>query len=242
MIEKCPTFSIWCVGSLILRFAGKDSIGVVVLRSMTYSLWLSILAMIVGVFIGVSLAVVMSRFRVVERALTPYLIVSQTIPIVALAPLVVGILANISRDLGAQKWIAAVALGSFLAFFPMAMGAIRGLKAAAPASVELMDSYAAGWWTTLFKLRFPSAVSYLAPALRLAGASAVVGVVVSEISIGLNAGVGRLILSYSQEASTDPPKLFTAVFGAAALGLLMAGIVLGVEKLMMRNRPVEAAA
>ncbi len=221
---------------------GKDSIAVVVLRAMTYSLWLSILAVVLGVAIGVSLAVVMSRFRIVERALTPYLIVSQTIPIVALAPLVVGILAYVSRELGAQKWIAAVALGSFLAFFPMAMGALRGLKAAEPASVELMDSYAAGWWTTLFKLRFPASVSYLAPALRLAGASSVVGVVVSEISIGLQPGVGRLILSYSQEATTDPPKLFTAVFGAGALGLMMAGLVLAVEKMMMRNRPLESAA
>lgn len=132
-------------------------------------------------------------------------------------------------------------LGVFLAFFPVAVGTLRGLQSTAAAPLELMDSLAAGWWKTLLKLRFPSAVPYLAPALRLAGASAVVGVVVSEISLGVRFGVGRLILSYGQEATTDPPKLFTAVFGAAGLGLVMAAIVVGIDRLIMHNRPPEAA-
>jgi NitT/TauT family transport system permease protein len=92
----------------------------------------------------------------------------------------------------------------------------------------------------MWKLRFPNAVSYLAPALRLAGAAAVVGVTVSEISLGVRFGVGRLILSYGQEATSDPPKLYTAVFGAAALGLVMAAVVMGIDRLLMRNRPPEA--
>ncbi len=106
--------------------------------------------------------------------------------------------------------------------------------------MELMESYASGWWTTLWKLRFPNAIPFLTPALRLAGAAAVVGVTVSEISLGIRFGVGRLILSYGQEATSDPAKLYTAVFGAAVLGLVMAAVVLGVDRLLMRNRPPEA--
>jgi NitT/TauT family transport system permease protein len=102
-----------------------------------------------------------------------------------------------------------------------------------------MDSLASPWWRTLWKLRFPAAVPFIAPALRLAGAAAVVGVVVAEISLGVPAGVGRLILSYGQEASTDPPKLYTAVFGAAALGLVMAMLVSLIDRQMMRRHPPE---
>jgi NitT/TauT family transport system permease protein len=145
-----------------------------------------------------------------------------------------------SRDLAGQTWIAAVILGVFLSFFPVALGTLRGLQATPPAALELMDSLAAPWRTTLWKLRFPAAVPFIAPSLRLAGAAAVVGVVVAEISLGVRSGVGRLILSYGQEATSDPPKLYTAVLGAAVLGLLMALLVAVIDRVMMRNRPQEA--
>jgi NitT/TauT family transport system permease protein len=144
-----------------------------------------------------------------------------------------------SRDLASKTWLAAIVLGVFLAFFPVAVGALRGLQSTPAASLELMDSLASSWWRTLVKLRFPSAVPFIAPALRLAGAAAVVGVVVAEISLGIRAGVGRLILSYGQEATQDPPKLYAAVFGAAALGLIMAALVGGIDRVLRRNRPIE---
>ncbi|MBI5089895.1 MAG: ABC transporter permease subunit, partial [Actinobacteria bacterium] len=110
-----------------------------------------------------------------------------------------------------------------------------------PAALELMDSYAAGWWRTLFKLRFPAAVPFIAPALRIAGAAAVVGVVVSEISLGVPKGVGRKILAYGMEASSDPSKMYAAVSGAAALGIAMSLIVIGIDRQLMRNRPQESS-
>ncbi len=219
---------------------GADSILVVVIRAAWYSFRSALAAFVFGSLLGIGLAVLMARFRVVERALMPYLVVSQTVPFIALAPLIVSIMAYNSRDLASKTWLASVMLGVFLAFFPVAVGTLRGLQATAQAPLELMDSFAAGWWRTLWKLRFPSAVPHLAPALRLAGAAAVVGVLVAEISVGVRFGIGRLILSYGQEASSDPPKLFTAVFGAAAVGLLMAALVLGVDRVLMRNRPPEA--
>jgi NitT/TauT family transport system permease protein len=177
----------------------------------------------------------------VERALLPYLVVSQTIPIIVLGPLMVSLLGYANRDLASDHtWIAAVALGVFLAFFPVALGTLRGLQSAQPASLELMDSLASPWWRTLLTLRFPSAVPFIAPSLRVAGAAAVVGVIVAEISLGLAAGVGRLIIAYGREASTDPPKLFSAVFGAAALGILMSMLVVAIDKYLRRNHPQEA--
>lgn len=220
---------------------GADTILVVVARATWYSFRSAFAAFLIGSLLGIGLAVLMARFRWFERALMPYLVISQTVPIIVLAPLIISLMAYNSRELASATWLAAVLLGVFLAFFPVAVGTLRGLQSTAAAPLELMDSLAAGWWKTLWKLRFPSAVPYLAPALRLAGASAVVGVVVSEISLGVRFGVGRLILSYGQEATTDPPKLFTAVFGAAALGLVMAAIVVGIDRLIMHNRPPEAA-
>src|SRR5262245_42885011 len=102
-----------------------------------------------------------------------------------------------------------------------------------------MDSYAAGWWRTLVKLRFPSAVPYLVPALKLGAAAAIVGAVVAEISTGTKGGIGRLIIEYSREATSDPVKVFTAVLGSAFLGLAVAGVISIIDLVLMRNRPRE---
>jgi NitT/TauT family transport system permease protein len=218
----------------------SETIATVVVRATWYSLREALAAFVLGTVLGIGLAVLMARFRVMERALMPYLVMSQTVPIIVLGPLIFSLMAYASRDLAAERWIAAVLLGMFLAFFPVAVSTLRGLQSTPPAAVELMDSLAAPWHRTLLTLRFPAAVPFIAPALRLAGASAVVGVVVAEISLGIREGVGRLILSYGQDASSDPPKLYTAVFGVAALGLLMAALVAGVDRILMRNRPREA--
>lgn len=216
---------------------GKDTILSVVTSATWYSFRVAFAAFVIGTLLGIAVAVLMARFRLVERALMPYLIVSQTVPIIVLAPLIIGLMAYGSRDLVSKTWIAAILLGVFLAFFPVAVATLRGLQSTPPAAMELMDSLASPWWRTLLKLRFPAAVPYIAPALRIAGASAVVGVVVAEISLGVPLGVGRLILSYGQEASTDPPKLYTAVFGAAVLGLVMAVLVALIDRQMMRRHP-----
>jgi NitT/TauT family transport system permease protein len=159
----------------------------------------------------------------------------------ALAPLVVSWGGRL--HLGAfewPRWLSAAVLGAFLAFFPVAVGTLKGLTSTPPASLELMDSYAASWRQTLFKLRFPAALPYIVPALKLAATASVVGVVVAEISTGLAGGIGRLIIEYAREATSDPAKVFTAVFGAAALGLVLAGIVSLVDLVGMRHRPREA--
>jgi len=136
-----------------------------------------------------------------------------------------------------KLWMSVAVIAAYLAFFPVAVGGLRGLQAPAGEAVELMDSYAASWRQTLVKLRFPAAVPFLVPALKLAAASAVVGAVVAEISTGTRGGIGRLIIEYSREATSDPAKVYTAMIGAAALGLMVAGLVGILDVVAMRHRP-----
>jgi NitT/TauT family transport system permease protein len=237
------------VWSMLSRYGkpelrGSDTeIWQVVLSGAWYSFRLSLVGFALGASIGVGLAIVMARFRIVERGLLPYLVLSQTVPLIALAPLVVAWGGKL--EIGPftwPRWLSASVLGAFLAFFPVSVGTLRGLSSAPTAALELMQSYAATWRQTLVRLRFPAAVPFMVPALKLGATGAVIGVVVAEISTGLKGGIGRLIIEYAREATADPAKVFTAVFGAAALGLAMAGLVAAVDMVLMRNRPKEITA
>jgi NitT/TauT family transport system permease protein len=223
-----------------MRSPNSKLIWFVVLKGAFYSFRLALVGFVIGSTIGVALAALMTRFKTMERGLLPYLVVSQTVPLIALAPLVVSWGGKL-EILGYTwpRWLSASVLGAFLAFFPIAVGTLRGLKSAPAASLELMDSYAASWKQTLFKLRFPAAIPYMVPAFKLGASGAVIGVVVAEISTGLKGGIGRLIIEYARQATGDPAKVFTAVFGAAGLGLAMAGLVALADVLLMRNRPKE---
>ena len=214
----------------------------VVLAGAWFSFRLAVLGFAIGLGVGTGLAVVMARFRVVERGLLPYLVISQTVPIIALAPLVVSWGGRVQiGDYVWPRWMSASVIAAFLAFFPIAVGTLRGLRAAPAASVELMDSYAASWWQSLRVLRFPAAVPHIVPAMKLAATASVIGVVVAELTTALRGGIGRLIIEYAQQATTDPEKLFTAVLGAAVLGLAMAGFVSALDAVLMRGRPKESA-
>jgi len=220
--------------------ASSTPVAVVVLQGAWFTFRIALAGFALGAVVGLSLAILMARYKVVERGLLPYLVLSQTVPLIALAPLVVSWGGKL--HLGAfewPRWLSAAVLGAFLAFFPIAVGTLKGLTSTPPASLELMDSYAASWRQTLVKLRFPAAMPYIVPSLKLAATASVVGVVVAEISTGLAGGIGRLIIEYAREATSDPAKVFTAVFGAAALGLLMAGLVALIDLVGMRNRPRE---
>jgi len=223
-----------------MRSPNSKLIWFVVLKGAFYSFRLALVGFVLGSTIGVALAALMTRFKTMERGLLPYLVISQTVPLIALAPLVVSWGGKLQIfGFTWPRWLSASVLGAFLAFFPIAVGTLRGLKSAPAASLELMDSYAASWKQTLFKLRFPAAIPYMVPAFKLGASGAVIGVVVAEISTGLKGGIGRLIIEYARQATGDPAKVFTAVFGAAGLGLAMAGLVALAGVLLMRNRPKE---
>jgi NitT/TauT family transport system permease protein len=218
------------------ELAGGDPIALVVLDACLFTLRSVAVGFGAGALIGLLLAVVMQRFRVVERGLLPYVILSQTVPLIALAPAIAGWGGKLS--LGSypwQPWMSVATIAAYLAFFPVAVGMLRGLQSPAPVAEELMHSYAAGWWHTLVKLRLPASTPYLFPALRLAGAAAVVGAVVGEISTGTRGGIGRLVIEYSREATADPAKVYTAMVGAALLGLAVAAVV-GIAEFALNRR------
>jgi NitT/TauT family transport system permease protein len=222
--------------------AGTDShsVAAAVAEGVWFTFRVSMAGFALGVLVGLLLAVLMQRFRLAERGLLPYVVLSQTVPLVALAPLVVGWGGRLHIGSATWKpWMSVAVIAAYLAFFPVAVGALRGLQSPPAHSVELMRSYSASWWQALTRLRLPAAVPYLVPALRLGAASAVVGAIVAEISTGTRGGIGRLVIEYSREATSDPAKVYTAFLGAALLGLAVAGLVALVDVGLSRYQPVE---
>jgi NitT/TauT family transport system permease protein len=191
-----------------------------------FSLRLAATGWVIGVVVGMLLALVMQRFAVAEAAALPWIVLSQTVPLVAIAPLVRRWGSEIT--IGGFEWTSehsVAVIAAYLAFFPVAVGALRGLKSPDATHLDLMHTYGVGWVRTLVRLRLPASVPYLLPALRLAAAAAVIGTVVAEVSIGLTGGIGRLIIEYAQSASSDPAKPWAPIFGAIAVGLVAAGFV-----------------
>ncbi|MGA1661205.1 MAG: ABC transporter permease [Candidatus Nanopelagicales bacterium] len=234
---------VWTIaeGALAPEVRGSDTpVWVTVLRAAIYTLLIAFGGFIIGVAVGLLLAIVMQRFAFFERGLLPFVIASQTVPLIALAPLIVGIGNRIS--FGPFQWgqtQSIMFIAAYLAFFPLSVGALRGLQAATPTQLELMRSYAATPRATLWKLRFPASVPYLVPALKVSAAAAVVGTVVAQISTGDRGGVGRLIIEYAREASSQPAKVYVAVIGAIIVGLIAAGLVALLDLYLTRNLPKE---
>ncbi|MFM1967078.1 MAG: hypothetical protein RL134_2803 [Actinomycetota bacterium] len=234
---------VWTIaqGALQPEVRGSDTaVWVTVLRAAIYTLIIAFGGFIIGVAVGLLLAIIMQRFAFMERGLLPFVIASQTVPLIALAPLIVGIGNRIS--FGPVQWgqtQSIMFIAAYLAFFPLSVGALRGLKAATPTQLELMRSYAASPRSTLWKLRFPASVPYLVPALKVSAAAAVVGTVVAQISTGDRGGIGRLIIEYAREASAQPAKVYIAVIGAIIVGLIAAGLVALIDLYLTRNLPKE---
>jgi NitT/TauT family transport system permease protein len=217
--------------------ADQRSIAAAVASGALFTLRLSLGGLLLGGVLGVLLALVMQRSGLVERMVLPYVVASQTVPLIAIAPLVAGWGGKIAVfGQPWQPWASVMVIASYLAFFPIAVGALRGLAGPSGASVELFTSLAAGWWTTLRRLRLPAAVPAIIPAVRLAAAAAVVGAIVAEISTGTRGGIGRLIIEYAQTATGDPSQLYAAILGAAVLGLVAAGLVSLVDLALWRYR------
>ncbi|MDP6867230.1 MAG: ABC transporter permease subunit [Acidimicrobiales bacterium] len=184
-----------------------------------------------GLTVGLGLAILMLRWRVAERGLLPWINVSQTIPLIALAPIVV----TWGRQQDLPDMLSISLIAAYLTFFPVAVSALRGLQSPDSDHVELMRSYAAPWWTVLVKLRLPAARVYLFPALKIAATLSVVGAIVGEISIGTKTGLGRAILEYAQRYAVSPERLYASVIGAAVLGLLVFGLVSLAEWIVVRR-------
>ena len=223
-------------------FSGDQTVGSAVWDACLFTLKLAATGWAIGMVVGLALAVLMARFRLAESAFLPWIVLSQTVPLIAIAPLVRRWGSQI--HLGGWTWTSensVAVIAAYLAFFPVAVGALRGLRSPDATHLDLMHAYGVGWWRGLFKLRLPASVPYLLPALRLAAASAVIGTVVAEVSIGLRGGIGRMIIEYAQAAGGDPAKPWAPIFGAIGVGLFAAGVVGLIGLLLRPYRRGEAA-
>jgi NitT/TauT family transport system permease protein len=191
------------------------------------------LGFVFGGLLGLALAAVFVHSKLAERAFMPYIVASQTVPILALAPLICLAFGN--------GLVGIVIVASYLTFFPVTIAQIRGLTSPDPRAIELMRSCAASRWSVFWKLRMPASLPYLFSALRLAATASIVGAIVGEGNPGGSQfGLGRAILNFNEQYASGPEKLWAAMFVAALLGLAFFAIVRLLELSTFRGRPAAA--
>lgn len=196
----------------------------------------------IGVLVGLGIAIALTTSGRLERALVPHVIASQTIPLIAIAPIIV-IWGRKSLDFLPfewQDWMSVSIIATYLTFFPVTINGLRGLQSPRPENLELMDSYAAQWGQTLWRLRLPASLPYLFAAFKIAATASVVGAIVGEISAGVKGGLGRRVLLEAQRYTTGPERLYVAVLGAAALGIFVFVVISAVEYALVGRKGREA--
>jgi NitT/TauT family transport system permease protein len=182
---------------------------------------------VIGTLLGLVLGTIFAHSTLLERSLVPYVVASQTIPILAIAPMVVVWLRG--------GWWSVAFLAAYLCFFPVTINTLRGLRSPDPRAIELMKSYAASTWTTLWQVRFPSALPYIFTALKIAATTAIVGAIIGELPSGIREGLGGAILNFNQYYAIQPHKLWAVILFTALVGILFFITVTLVERVMLRN-------
>lgn len=184
---------------------------------------------VVGALLGLALAAIFVHSRLLERALVPYVIASQTIPIVALAPMIVVYFG--------PSVTSVVIIATYLTFFPVTIAGIRGLRSPDPRALELMRSYAASRWAIFWKVRLPASLPYLFTALKISATASIVGAIIGEGPGGIADGLGRSIINFNQYYITGPEKLWAAIIASGVLGIVFYLLVRTVEPFALRGRP-----
>ena len=192
----------------------------------------------IGAIFGFCLGVLLAQFSVLRRGLMPYVVASQTIPLLAIAPMVVVGLGSLEiAGWTPDDWMRVSVIAAYLTFFPVTVNTLRGLNSADPRAVELMHSYAAGNWKILWKLRVPSALPYLFAAFKVAATASVVGAIIGETPSSIQEGLGGAILNFNQYYSLEPKNLWATNLIAAALGISFFLVIVLAEKLVVRRAP-----
>ena len=189
-----------------------------------------------GSVFGFGLGIALAQSRIVQRGVMPYIVASQTIPILAIAPMVV-IWVNPKLPGSLQGWGAVAVIAAYLTFFPVVVNTLRGLQSADPKALELMRSYAAGRWPVLWKVQVPSSMPFVFSALRIGATASVVGAIIGELPSGLQSGLGGAILNFNQYYSLEPQELWATNIVAAALGIVFFVAVVLAERLAVRRAP-----
>ncbi|MBT8155797.1 ABC transporter permease [Epibacterium ulvae] len=183
----------------------------------------------IGTGLGILLAVGIVHSRVMDMSVMPWAIVSQTIPIIALAPMIIVVLYSI----GVQGLLPKAIIAAYLSFFPVVVGMVKGLRSPDHMKLDLLITYNANTAQGFWKLRLPSSMPYLFASLKIGIAASLVGAIVGELPTGAVAGFGARLLAGSYYGQTV--QIWSALFAAA---ILAAGLValLGVMERLILNR------
>lgn len=203
-------------------------------RSLVYHTWVTMASTLVGFALGTGLGILLAvgivHVLTLERSLMPWVIASQTVPILAIAPMIVVVLGNAGLT---GMWPKAV-ISAYLSFFPVTIGMVKGLRAADPLQRDLMRTYSASGAQVFWMLRWPSSISFLFPSLKIGVALSLVGAIVGELPTGAQAGLGARLLSgsyYGQMVS-----MWAALILSALLAMLLIAAVSLAEKLVIAAR------
>ena len=209
---------------------GNETTLLVILLRSAWFTWREALAgFITGSLIGIALGAVFGRSTLLERGLMPYVVASQTVPLLAIAPMIV----IWGSRLAWPAWMSVALISTYLTFFPVTINTLRGLRSPDPTALELMRSYAASEWQILFKLRLPAALPYIFAALKVSASASVIGAIIGELPSGIADGLGRSLLTFSYYYISGPEKLYAAILVAAVVGIAFALAVMLAERLVL---------
>jgi len=221
---------VWDIAAAFVEPAQRNGppLGLVLVDAAVFTFREAFGGFVIGAALGIALAVVFVHSGILERALVPYVVASQTVPIIAIAPVVV-----IWLQAG---WLSVAVISAYLTFFPVTIAGLRGLRSPDPRALELMRSYAASPRDVLVKVRLPAAAPYLFAALKVAATASVVGAIIGELPSGIRDGLGGAILNFNQYYISGPPKLWAAIVVAGVVGIGFFALVRGAEAVILRGR------
>jgi NitT/TauT family transport system permease protein len=213
------------------RRGGDEILLIILARASLFTLQEAVVGFFLGGILGFILGVIFAHSALLERGLLPYVVASQTVPLLAIAPMVVIWLGG--------NWFSVAIIAAYLTFFPVTINTLRGLLSPQSTAVELMRSYAATPWQVLWKLRVPAALPYIFTALKVSATASVVGAIIGELPSGIADGLGRAILNFNQYYATGPEKLWASILIASLAGMAFFFIITILEKIFIHHRPAE---
>jgi NitT/TauT family transport system permease protein len=221
---------LWDIAAAFLRPARRNGplLVTILVEAALFTMGGAVVGFAMGALLGFLLGTLCAHSPLLERGLMPYVVASQTVPILAIAPMVV-------VWLKAGWWSVAI-IAAYLAFFPVTINTGRGLRSPDPQALELMRSYAASPWTTLWKLRLPTAIPYIFTALKVSATTSVVGAIIGELPSGISDGLGGAILNFNQYYISGPAKLWATVVMTALVGILFYAAVALSERVFLRQQ------
>ena len=202
-------------------------------RSLVYHGWVTISSTLVGFGIGALLGIVLAvgivYIPTLNRSVMPWIIASQTIPILAIAPMVIVVLGSI----GLTGLLPKATISAYLCFFPVTIGMVKGLRSPDPIHMDLMKTYCASYSHTFFKLRWPSSTPFLFASLKVSIAISLVGAIVGELPAGAQAGLGARLLTGSYYGQTI--QIWSALICASILAAILVFLMIAIEKIVLKK-------